>query len=355
LTFQWRDNSYRILSLLLALLLWVYVTNEQNPVSDQSFSVPLTARDLPQGYVVAGLPGAVNVRVRGASLVINALRRDDFSALVNLSGVKSGRQEVKVQLNAPHEVEVLQISPATVVITADQVAEKKVPVVAVLKGSVADGLQAGAPVVDPANATVSGPSAALAKISQLSVTVNVSGAKAAVTSEAPLESGLTGVTVSPARVRVTVPVTALPVQSLPVRLQLTGEPASGYALAGTTVRPQTVQVTARDNALHGLTVINTKPLDISGIDADMEKDVALVLPDGVSLLQPERVTVTVNVNRVEVQQTSQPPPDGNETGEAVTAEPGAVETGAEPAPAPAPAPDNSTNGDNNTNSDNSGN
>lgn len=313
MTFQWRDNSIRILSVFIALLLWVYVTNEQNPVTDQTFSVPLVAQDTPRGYVVEGLPGTVSVRVRGTRLVVGALQREDFSALVNLSGVKPGRQEVRVQLIAPPEVEVLHISPAMLTITADKIEEKNVPVTAVVKGMVADGLQSGAPVVEPATATVRGPSGALTGISQLSVTVDVSGAAETVTREVRLDTGLEGVTAGPERVRVTVPVTALPVQSLPVRLRLTGEPAPGYEVSGTEVRPQEVRVTARDTVLRGINVVNTMALDISGISTDVEREAILVLPDGARLVEPDRVTVIINVARVEEEQ---PPPEeegGNET------------------------------------------
>ncbi len=313
MTFQWRDNSIRILSVFIALLLWVYVTNEQNPVTDQTFSVLLVAQDTPGGYIVDGLPGTVSVRVRGTRLVVGGLQREDFTARVNLSGVQPGQQEVRVQLIAPPEVEVLHISPAVLTITADQIEEKNVPVVAVVKGTVAGGLQSGAPVIEPAMATVRGPSGTLTGISQLSVTVDVSGAAEAVTREVRLNTGLEGVTASPERVQVTVPVTALPVQSLPVRLRLTGAPAPGYEVSGTAVRPQEVQVTARDTVLRGINVVNTMALDISGISTDVEREAILVLPDGAHLVEPDRVTVTINVTRVEEEQ---PPPEeegGNET------------------------------------------
>jgi len=312
LTFQWRDNYIRILSVFIALLLWVYVTNEQNPVTDQTFSVPLVAQDTPRGYVVDGLPGTVSVRVRGTRIVIGTLQRDDFSARVNLADIKAGEQEVRVQLTAPPEVEVLQVSPTLLTVQADQIVEKNVPVNVVIKGTVAEGMQAGAPVLEPAVTTVRGPTGLLDGIRQLAVTVDVSGADETLTRQMRLDTGVEGVTASPDRVTVTVPVTTLAVQSLPVRLRTTGEPAAGYEVSSTTVRPQTVQVTARDNVLRGITTVSTMALDISGISGDVEREVVLVLPNGARQVEPDRVMVTISVSQVE--EETPPPVDEGEGG-----------------------------------------
>lgn len=307
MSLKWRDNSIRILSVLIAILLWVYVTNEQNPVTDQTFSVPLVARGAPQGYVIDGVPGTVSVRVRGTRVVIGTLQRDDFTARVDLSGIKTGEQEVTVQITSPPAVEVLQVSPAVLKVQADRIEQKNVPVTLALQGMVAEGMQAGEPVLQPSTVTIRGPATTLENINQLRVTLDISGVGETLVRELPVETGVEGVTVTPERVTVTLPVTTLSVQTLPVRLRLTGEPAAGYQVSGTTVRPQTVQVTARDNVLSGLTAVSTMALDISGVSGDVEREVILILPDGARTVEPDLVTVTIRISRAE--DNNQPPPE----------------------------------------------
>lgn len=326
MTFQWRDNYIRILSVFIALLLWVYVTNEQNPVTDQTFSVPLVAQGAPRGYDVDGLPGTVSVRVRGTRIVIGTLQRENFSARVNLSEIEPGEQEVRVQLTSPPEVEVLQIYPPMVTVRADRIEDKNVPVRVVLKGAVDESMQAGAPAVAPQVVTIRGPAGLLNEIKQLAVTVDVSGADETLVREVRLETGMEDVTVNPDRVKVTVPVTTLSVQSMPVRLRTTGEPAAGYEVSSTTVSPQTVQVTARDNVLRGMTAVSTMALDITGISSDVEREVVLILPDGARLVEPDRVMVTVRVIQVEEEQ---PPPEEESEGEGADEGEGGAGTGAE--------------------------
>ncbi len=310
MSLKWRDNSIRIFSLMIAILLWIYVTNEQNPVTDQTFTVPLVIQDEPQGYVVQGVPETVSIRVRGTRLVVGTLQRNDFSARVNLAGIKPGEQEVPVHVNSPPEVEVLQVSPAVIKVRADRMVQKNVPVIVSLKGQAARGMQAGEPSASPPVATLSGPSLLLKEINRLLVTVDITGAGETVVRELPLDTGLDNVTATPDRVVVTVPVTGMPTRSLPVRPRLTGAPATGYKVAGTIVQPQAVTVTAPENVFGTLAAVNTMNLDISGVTGNVTREVILLLPDGAHAVEPDRVEVTVLVEPVEDnRQDEQPPPE----------------------------------------------
>lgn len=310
LSLKWKDNSVRILALLMAVLLWVYVTNEQNPVTDMTYNVPLELRDEPPGYVIDGLPGSVNVRVKGTRSVTGAMRGEDFTAYVKLpedTGV--GELELPVQLSAPPGVEVLRVTPRQVRLRVDKLISKSVPVVVSLKGDAAGDSQAGEPLVKPQVVTVRGPSKVLDKITRVGVTVDISGAAGTLEREVIVDTGVNGVTVSPRRVTVTVPVGGLPEKNLPVHVVLAGEPAAGYTVTGVTADPPSVRVAGRDDVLRAITSVSTMAVDITGITGDVEKEAVLVLPDGASSVKPDRVVVTV---RVEQADGEQPPSNGGE-------------------------------------------
>ncbi|SFH04610.1 YbbR domain-containing protein [Desulfotomaculum arcticum] len=310
MTFKWRDNSVRILALFIAVILWVYVTNEQNPVTDISYNITLEANQ-PEGYIIKGLPRTVNVRFKGVRSVTGTLQRMDFSARVDLSGISEvGEQQFPVQITSPPGVEVLQVTPQTVRLQVDRIVTKSVPVVVSLKGNVADGQQAGEPVLKPPVVSIRGPSQVLDEINQLGVTVNVNGAKDTLERVASVETGAEGVSVTPDRVAVTIPVIHVPSKTIPVRIRLTGEPAPGYTVSEVTSNPLSVQVTANDGILNSMTAVSTMAVDITGVASDVEKEAVLLLPDGVKQLNPESVHIIVKISPVEDEQ--QPPPE-NET------------------------------------------
>ncbi|WP_347490094.1 CdaR family protein [Desulfoscipio sp. XC116] len=305
MAFRWRDNSIRILAVFMALVLWVYVTNEQNPVINRTYHIPLTVQGKPTGYVTSGVPEKIYIKVQSPKSIGATLGAGDFTARVSLLGITEGERELPVQVTAPPGVEVLQVTPQAVRVLADRITEKNVPVALNLKGKVSHGLQKGEPVLKPPVVTLHGPSKLLAEINRIGVTVDVSGAADTLVRDVAVQTGVKGVTVSPGRVSVTVPVASLPAGELPVRVKLTGEPAEGYAAGDPLVQPAFVQVTGPQQVLDSLISVNTMAVDISGAAENVEKEVVLMLPDGAVSVRPDRVHVTVRIAPVE---TEQPPP-----------------------------------------------
>jgi len=304
--FRWRDNSIRIVALLMAVLLWVYVTNEQNPVVGRTYEIPLTAQGETEGYVISGLPERVSIRVKIPRNIGATLGVGDFTAKVNLLGITSGNAQLPVQVTAPPGVEVLQISPQVVRVATDKVTQKDVPVDLNVKGNVAAGFVSGESVVEPSVVTLHGPSKLLAGIEQLSVAVDLSGAEETLVKEVDVPSGVKGVTVSPGQVSVTLPVTALPVGDRPVRINLTGVPAEGYWVGQTQVQPAAVQVSGPQQVIDALTAVSTLEVDLSGVSEDVERDVGLVMPNGATSLQPAQVHITVRIGPLEQETTPEP-------------------------------------------------
>ena len=56
-----RNLAAKILCFLVALVLWGYVMNDQNPSIEGTFSVPLTIMNAPEGYKVSQETGAVKL------------------------------------------------------------------------------------------------------------------------------------------------------------------------------------------------------------------------------------------------------------------------------------------------------
>jgi len=290
----------------MAVLLWVYVTNEQNPVVGRTYEIPLTAQGETEGYVISGLPERVSIRVKIPRNIGATLGVGDFTAKVNLLGITSGNAQLPVQVTAPPGVEVLQISPQVVRVATDKVTQKDVPVDLNVKGNVAAGFVSGESVVEPSVVTLHGPSKLLAGIEQLSVAVDLSGAEETLVKEVDVPSGVKGVTVSPGQVSVTLPVTALPVGDRPVRINLTGVPAEGYWVGQTQVQPAAVQVSGPQQVIDALTAVSTLEVDLSGVSEDVERDVGLVMPNGATSLQPAQVHITVRIGPLEQETTPEP-------------------------------------------------
>lgn len=295
---EWRNMSLIIISVILAFLLWIYATNERNPVNEQVLTIPLKQSGLSGNLVIMNdLPPSVNIRVQGSGTKVSALTTLDFEAELDLSGVTEGEQSVPVKVTAPSGVQVTLITPRSVTVVADILVEQEIPVAVNFKGSPARGYTALEPVIEPAVVKARGPGSRVAAIAQIKVTADIESAAGPVEQTVPVNPGYKDVVITPQFVKVTVPVAPLPSKTLAVRPVTTGQTAGGYEVSGVTVTPANVQVLAPSAVLQGVRQLETQKIDISGADQDVRVSVGVNTPPGVVEVRPAIVEVTVHVEK----------------------------------------------------------
>ncbi|MGE5139136.1 MAG: CdaR family protein, partial [Rudaea sp.] len=95
---QW---SSILISLALAVVVWVVATGEENPTREDVFPdpIPIQYTNLPEGLTMSSTPAAaVKVTVRAPAARWQTLRPEDFQAVVDLAGSKSGARSLPITL-----------------------------------------------------------------------------------------------------------------------------------------------------------------------------------------------------------------------------------------------------------------
>jgi YbbR domain-containing protein len=312
---NWRNYSLRLLALLLAFALWLYVSNEQSPLREKTLTIDLEKSGLEQGLVISGgMPETVRVKVQGNRNQLANLIPDDFSAVVNIPAGRTGDLTIPVQVNVPTGLRLAQVTPAEVSLSIDSVAEKQVAVAVSLRGTPGQGYTALAPFYQPDTVVVRGPTRALEGIKQATALIDIQGAVQDVDQILQVSVGSSNVTLEPSAVRVVVPIVEMvPTKIVPVLIQVTGSPAAGYYVKNTVSDPVSVQLSGQPETLIPITNIKTVPLDITGVDNSFAIEVGLAVPQGV-IVQPSRVKVQVEVVKGEA-------PASNVTNESGTEKP----------------------------------
>jgi len=298
---DWRKNSIKLLSLLLAFVLWVYVSNEQNPVREKILNVNLENKGLAQNYIITGgIPESVRVRVQGNRNQLANLVPADFRAVVNIPEGKTGDIALPVQVTSPPGLRVAQVSPEEIRITVDRLVDRQVAVAVSLRGTPAPGYTALAPASQPDVVIVRGPSRVVNEINQATVAVDIQSAVKDVEQTVPVNVGQHNVSLSPSSVRVVIPIVSETVtKTVPVLPQLTGSPADGFTVKRSYAEPATVQLSGLADVLGAITNIKTEPVDIRGVDKNLSRDAGLAPPQGVTGVQPNRVIVRVEIEKEE--------------------------------------------------------
>ncbi len=308
-----RNYLIKLLSLLLAFVLWVYVSNEQNPVREKIINVNLENTELAQSFLITGgMPESVRVRVQGNRIQLANLGTGDFRAVVDIPEGKTGEMVLPVRVIAPSGLRVAQVIPEEVHITVDRIVERQVPVAVSLRGTPAQGYTALAPVCQPGTVTVRGPAGVVNKVNQATAVVDIQSASADVEHNLAVSLGISDVSPVPSMVKVTVPIVSTAAsKTVPILPQVTGSPADGYTVKRSFVEPASVQVFGPEEVLSGISHIITEPFNIQGADKNLSEEVALVVPQGIVSVQPDRVNVQVEVTG-RGEPVQQPPEGGGE-------------------------------------------
>ncbi len=311
-----REHLFRLLaSLLLALVVWVYVTISQNPETQFSFeSVPVEVQGLTNGLLLTDEQGIPSTALTRVTIVIWAPQSEhiglnDLTVYVDLSVVQeAGTYDLPVQVRTQNAVRKISITPDKLTVRVEPLEQELFPIRVVLQGQPGLPYIVGTPQVVPTQAMVQGPLSRVKLVRQVEARVDLAGRGVSL-ENAPVDtvavdaagSVVAGVTVVPSRATLSVPVA---LQGGHVVLSVTpvttNRPAPGYYVREIAVEPDTVTIFSGDPAvLAAVRYLQTKPVDLAGCSSDFTTTVDLDLPPNVALINsPAQVTVTVRLGAI---------------------------------------------------------
>ncbi len=308
--------SSLILSIVLSFAIWVYVNNLENPLIVQEFPqrIPLVIRGLDADLQpLQDLSNeSVTVRARAPQNAWSELAVNDFVAYIDLTDQSEGvyTADVQVDVSDP-QVQIIEVSNASLRVQLDRTASKEIPVNVDLLEAVAYGYDPKPAIVDPMTVTVSGPATQVDLVVAAMAHIKLSSARSQVEQQQALEAVnrqnkvVTGVRIEPAEANVVVPVEPWPGRkTVAVRLNLVGEPASGYRLSTVDIQPATVVLQGDPefvNAVPGF--IETQILGLTEATGEINQSIGLIVPEGITVLDGNSVQVRVAIAALEDSQT----------------------------------------------------
>lgn len=296
------NRALKLVALAIAIVLWLYVGIEQDPISQRTYNVPITVENLSADKVATVSKERVNVKVMGRETRLDGITSEDFKAYVDLSDAKTGDSEAEVHVSLPNEVYFAKLDPSHVNVYVEQREGETMNVDIVRTGMLPDGITIEDMSVEPQNVFVSGNEDALAMVAKVGVAVELDDIYSDSKKDVPvqlydyegniIEPG--ELKVYPEQVTLNIKVNEADIQkSVPIQAELVGSLSEGVQVDSVTVDPQTALVEGLPKDLAKITEIKTEPIDLSGIKETTSFTVKLV---GKQLRDVQKVTVTVNVS-----------------------------------------------------------
>lgn len=276
-------------SLVIAFLIWLFVTSSSASLTERSMFLPLQVDGVEEGFVPVGLPPTVAVSVSGPSLRVDRLTPDMLRASLDLTGA-SGEFTEDVRVQAPQDIRVLRVEPAEVIGFLETITTSTVAVTVALTGDPPAGVLVEAEA-EPAAVTLTGRSQVLDRVARvLAFAPAVGGGVARLVAVDAAGVPVPDVEFAPASVTVSVSTRpALVTREVVVELSA----PSGPEVGAVTLNEPRVTVAGPPDVLAGLSSVPgtvdapTGPLD----PGRYTLPVRLALPEGVVAMQTPTATL----------------------------------------------------------------
>lgn len=273
---------YILLSVLLAVLIWMYIRDVENPTQEGTYygiEIQISGERVleERGLTVASISQkTVNVTVNAPISVHNDLR-GNITATVDVSQcTEPGEYQLTCTPKLPSNIDTTGAyfpdSAQVVTLVIDNLAIETKTLELKLEGSVADGYQAGAPVFDPETVELSGTAEQLAQVSRAVVILEADGLKQSYSGRLPItlldenDEPITdtNISLSEETAYLTLPVGVMKEVPLTVSF-IPGGGATGDGDVEVDIQPKTINVIGTEEAVAGLTEISLGSIDLSTV------------------------------------------------------------------------------------------
>lgn len=291
----------KILSVVIAILLWSYVMSIENPQETRIYrNVKVNYLNTDsienRGLTVSNLQEVyVNIRVRGNKKDLDKLYVESIVANADLEGYSYGENRIPITARLKtnrDSTEIVSISPSDVLVNIDKIIQKDIPLKTVTYGNPKENFVVGEITSTVSKIKIEGPLNQVNKVQYMETNIDITDKDSSFTISNPIYpididgEVISNLEYSPNTVDVTVPI--YKTQVLPIYLVTTGEGSDKFAITDLAISPQSVTVKYLDANMKNISKIETAPVDLSKLKNGNALPLELKLPDGVSLINPEQ-------------------------------------------------------------------
>lgn len=294
----------KLLCLIAACAFWVYVMNEQNPMVENTYTVPVEIRNLDRSLVAVNVPSKVKAKVRMPRSDMVYMRSDNIKAYVDLANMTDGEfPNTRIHISVPGDESVISVTPEYFDLVVDTYAVKTLPASVEVFGSPDANFSVESKKATPDTITIAGSSSRIAEANRAVISVNVAGKDknfVEFDSVNVLDANgntVTGLDVMPSQVKVNVHMKELTkLGNLPMKVETTGEPAKGYKVGKITINPPVATLTAPISYFEKNQALELPAIDVTGESDTVRKMVDVPVPEGGSTTTTKTM-VTVEIEK----------------------------------------------------------
>lgn len=285
------DTANKIISVVIALLLWAYVIGEVNPTTQNVMKdIPVqllnTETLTSRGLVVTGTEEfTVSITLEGKRRDMVNLSAEDIVVDADLFGFSKGENAIPIIVSVPENVKILEVKPAKIKVNVEELVAEIRPVQVSFQGTMPEGTEAGFITIEPREAQVTGAKSYVDAVATLRATVDA----AVLTEETttihaninPVDKdGNAVINVKSDLSSATVTASLCTVKEVPLEVETIGDLASGFSISSIDV-PKTIKIKGPADVVKDIDSIQAESVDINQISKSTSYPLKLSLPENV--------------------------------------------------------------------------
>lgn len=317
-----RNLNLKILSLLIAFLLWLVIINIEDPAIIASFSdIPVTVineealDEVDKVYNIES-GDVIDIEVKGKRSVVENLSRSDFVATADLNALSIvNAMEIKVSVpKYNNQIEIIDQNVTTMEITLEDLVTEQFRVDIVESGTVREGFYISEKTASPNIVQLSGAESVINKVSDVVVRVNVSGAdKTFIIKETPQVYDHNGTLMDPEKLDFShtefeISVNLLETKTVNLIMELEGQPAFGYEYIGFEYEPKEVVIAGTKEELEKVPLVKAT-YNINNARADIEDEINIsdyIKEDVILIHEHQNAVINVDIEELDSKEVSIP-------------------------------------------------
>jgi YbbR domain-containing protein len=307
-----KNIDIKLLSLFLAIIIWLYIAGGENPMVENFIDISLTQTNLGEDLVIKEFPTNVSVGIRGPKNIINNISSHQINGIVNFSEIsKEGLYKLKVEVTPPKKTQITRIIPSEIKVEVEKVLTKEVEVEYSLIGVPGKGYSlTDEPHFNPSKVKIIGAQSVLENIKQIICAIDISGIKEDLSRKIKVKAvdvngnEVKEVKIEPDIVEVSISLTrGYPEKQLTVKPKIIGKPAPGYYISEILSNPDEIKIFGNYSKISNIEFLETIPIDVSGITKTLSVKVPPALEEGLNIVEGEveLIEVAIQVKEVIIQ------------------------------------------------------
>ncbi|MHC1724225.1 MAG: YbbR-like domain-containing protein [Aminipila sp.] len=306
-------NFTKLLSVVLAIFLWVYVVAVENPPTKVKIpNVPIKLVNVEslnqRGLAISSDEDYfMDIVIEGTRSDVLKISADDIIATADVFGYGVGENYIPVTVTLPDSVSVADQKTTRLTIDIEELVSVYKPVNVVFNGKIDPKLEATVFSMTPEEVEVKGAKSKVASVKSVNAAIDVSEltnkAKVFTTDLSTVDAkGQSVNNIKLSSDTADIEAAVYQIKEVPLEVDVSGEVDKAYQVTSMNV-PQKVKIKGLKEDLDKINKVTADPIDISKVTATTEIPLSVKLPKGIMLAQEsEKAAVSIDIKGISVKE-----------------------------------------------------